>query len=785
MKIIYVSLIAILFAVSVFSQQSGNVTGRIVDSGAGGIVADVVLRSIHDPNIVYRSRSNENGTFSIINVRPGNYLLKATVQELTERLTGEMRVYVGDAGGTTVELTIGSGVIRESVTVSAGLLQPGDEIAKSVNVIVSQEMRERADITLVDSLRTVPGLRIQQLGGFGRTANIKSRGLRNQDTAILIDGFRIRDTSSITGDASAFLSDLTLTSVERVEVLRGPGSSIYGTNAIGGTVNFITPEPRSKPSGQISYAVGGLGLHRVRGNFSDATASERFGFNLAGSRTVYTKGIDGNDDARNTNLQGKIVVKASTGTNFSARVFFSDAYVRLNTDPDTLGPLPASNATIINAQQGVNFRSDADDPDREQRSRSLNGQFSFAHSFRSDVVFNASYSGLTTRRRNENGPLGRGFQSASTSVFEGSTNTANASVLWSPESFQIRLGYEFEREGYRNLGETPSGTGNFFTDAGQSSHTIFAQTIFSARDDRLQLAGGVRGQIFRLQAPSFSLNTAPYTGFAPSEIPSALIFDGAVSYFFRSSGTKIRSHIGNGYRVPSMYERYGTFYSTFPSGNFVALGDPGLKPEKTVGFDAGIDQLLAQDRVKLSAAYFYNSLTDTIGYGNIVPAIGTTPRPFGGYINQKGGISRGGEFSGTVRPIGSLDIFASYTFTSSRQREPQVTGSGLLTTLGIPRGQFTLVATKRFGRAWASFDLLATSSYFAPIFSNSTFSTYVYRFNGNRRGDLTGGYTFSLDNGSKSLRVFGTIENLFASEYYENGFRTAGVSGRLGIAFGF
>ncbi|MGI8556208.1 MAG: hypothetical protein ACR2LT_07625, partial [Pyrinomonadaceae bacterium] len=94
-------------------------------------------------------------------------------------------------------------------------------------------------------------------------------------------------------------------------------------------------------------------------------------------------------------------------------------------------------------------------------------------------------------------------------------------------------------------------------------------------------------------------------------------------------------------------------------------------------------------------------------------------------------------------------------------------------------------ATQRFGGAWVNFDFLAADSYLAPIFSNTTFTTYVYRFKGNRRGDLTGGYTFLLNDGKLSLRVYGTIENLFDDNYYENGFRTFGINGRVGLSFGF
>src|SRR5687768_13177093 len=156
--------------------------------------------------------------------------------------------------------------IRETVNVAADAEQSIEQVSKTVNVIDGQEMRDRADITLVDSLRTIPGFRVQQLGGFGRTANVKARGLRNHDTAILIDGVRFRDAAAINGDASPFLSDFTLTSVSRVEVLRGPGSSLYGTNAIGGTIDFQTPTPQQGWHGQVSGAGGGLGMGRFRGN---------------------------------------------------------------------------------------------------------------------------------------------------------------------------------------------------------------------------------------------------------------------------------------------------------------------------------------------------------------------------------------------------------------------------------------------------------------------------------------------------------------------------------------
>jgi iron complex outermembrane receptor protein len=675
--------------------------------------------------------------------------------------------------------------IREIVTVSADKNQEIEEVSKTVNVIDAQEMRERADFSLIESLRTVPGFRVQQLGGFGRTASIKTRGLRNQDTAILIDGVRFRDAAAITGDASSFLSDFTLTSISRVEILRGSGSSLYGTNAIGGTIDFQTPKPQAGFRGNISGGFGELGLRRFRGNISDGTTDGKFGFTLAASRTAYTRGIDTQDNAHNTNFQSRIEFNPFEKTNFSARFFVSDAFVRLNSSPDTRGTMPATNAQIINAVPGTNFIFDQNDPDNFQKSKFFNGQVVLTQVIHSKLSFQAFYSGLKTSRKNENGVLGVGFQSASVSFFDGTIQTVNGKFNWTPNRLnRLTFGYEFEHEKYGNDGFTPTGTGNFFTRAKQWSNTIFAQHLLSLLENRLQIAGGFRAQFFKLESPAFSRTNAPYSNLTLENPPTAYTFDGAISYFLKESGTKFRFHVGNGYRVPSLYERFGSFFSSF-SGTFTALGDPFLKPERTIAFDAGVEQNLFKNRARLTAAYFYTQFEEAIGFANVVPNVGSTTRPFGGYLNTKGGVSRGLEFSGQSRFDSGTDIFASYTFTNSDQRTAPVAGNTNLKTPGVPDHQFTLVATQRIKNFWVSFDFLGTSSYLAPIFSNSVFRTYLYRFKGNRRADLTAGYTFKMRNDKLSLRLYATVENLFNYEYFENGFRTVNRNSRAGMAFGF
>ena len=786
MKIIMIALLAALLSIVAAAQEAIYLHGKITDMAGNPVAgATVKLVSTTDRTSTFTTQTDVNGDYSFLlsKAKAGEFQLFATSQgsdgnDLSQKATIWLLYEMSETVNLRMEK---SWSIREQVTVAAGESQIVEQVSKTIDVIDGQQMRDRADFSLAESLRTIPGFRVQQLGGFGRTANIKTRGLRNQDTALLIDGIRFRDPTAITGDASPFISDFTLTSVDRIEVLRGSGSSLYGTNAIGGVVDFQTPGAKNGTHGQIGGAFGGLGLGRFRGNISHGTSDGKFGVSAGVSRTVYAKGIDGDDDAHNTNVQGRVDANPWSKTNLSGRVFFSDADVRLNVNPDTLGTLPPSTATVIDAIPGVTFVPDANDPDARQKSRFFTGQFVVNQIITPEFFINGYYQGLSTRRRNDDGPLGSGFQSAFNSIYEGSIHTANGHFTWAPVGRKNTLtaGYEFEQEHFRN--NSTSGTDMSSVSADQRSHTFYVQDLVSLLDGNLQLAGGFRAQSFDLGRPVFSATAPPVLTQMPSSVPTAYTGDGAVSYFFRSTGTKLRAHVGNGYRVPSLYERFGSY---FFFGSFFPLGNPTLRPEHSIGADGGVEQYFAKERVKASATYFYTRIKDEITY------LPTSNFNESAYYNFDRHFSRGAEASVDIKATTSTDIFASYTFTNSdvrnfRRATSMTLASADRKAYGIPDHQFTLVATQRFRRAWVNFDLLTTSNYLAPIFSNSTFNTYIYRFKGNRRGDLTAGYTFGFKKDSQTLRVYGTVENVFNNEYYENGFRTAKANARIGATFGF
>ncbi|MDQ3712833.1 MAG: TonB-dependent receptor, partial [Acidobacteriota bacterium] len=537
MKVIKILSLICILTFGILAQQTATVSGQLIDDGRKIVNQTIKLVSATE---TFETTTDASGNYQFANIADGNYLLVYNNKQASVKV----------AGG---QVSIAE--LAEVVVISASTTQTLDEVSKTVNIIDAQELRDRADFSLVESLRSIPGFRIQQLGGFGRLASIKTRGLRNQDTAILIDGVRFRDASAITGDATPFLSDFTLTSVNKIEVLRGSGSSLYGTNAVGGTIDFQTPKPQTGFHGNLSGAGGGYGLGRFRGNVSNGTTDGKFGFNFGASRTVYKKGIDGEDDANNTNVQSRIEFNPFERTNISARFFVSDAYVRLNSSPNSITAALNSPATTIidavplsreelrrfedgtsvaNLNRGnANFIPDANDPDNFQRSKFFNGQIVLTHAFSDRFVFQGYYSGLRSQRKNDNGTLGIGFQSASTGFFDGTIQTANGHFNWTPNrSNEITVGYEYEHEKYGNDGFTPNGTDNFFSRAKQSSNTIYAQDLIKLFSNRLQIAGGFRVQFFDLKTPKFSITNAPYTNLTLENPPNAYTFDAAAAYFF-------------------------------------------------------------------------------------------------------------------------------------------------------------------------------------------------------------------------------------------------------------
>jgi outer membrane cobalamin receptor len=303
----------------------------------------------------------------------------------------------------------------------------------------------------------------------------------------------------------------------------------------------------------------------------------------------------------------------------------------------------------------------------------------------------------------------------------------------------------------------------------------------------LQLAGSYRVQFFSLQNPLFTPAAgAPYAGTQFGAPPTATTGDGSAAYFFPGTGTKIRAHVGRGYRAPSLYERFGAyFYNSSGFSGYTVVGDPLLKPERSISIDTGIDQSLWRNRARFSATYFYTQLERVIFYDQSQADFTGDPygRVYAGYLNTKGGLARGVEVSGSGSPTHWLDLTAAYTFTNAQERTPLV--DDILRTYVIPRNQFSLTATQRVSsRLTFVLGLLASSNYLAPIYDYVNNVSRAYRFAGMTRAQVVGSYRLPLSE-HRAIRLFAKAENIFDQTYFESGYRTPGATALGGFQLEF
>jgi vitamin B12 transporter len=811
-------LIVIVFALVLVLMQSAlalaqatvgsntAITGHVKDPQGANLPGATVTLYARERTFRLKTTTDSTGTYRFERLAPGEYLVEAEAESFAS--TNAQRVFVerGKAAIFDIPLEL-SGVHSTVVVTASDTPQSVDEVSKAVTVVDRQEIDERDESAIAESLRTVPGLRVQQLGGPGSFTSIMTRGLRNEDTAVLIDGLRFRDAAATQGDASGFLEDLIVTDVSRVEVLRGSGSSLYGSNAIGGVINLVTDEGGGQAHGNVLAEGGGLGMFRGRGQVAGGSRNNSIVYSAGFSHLNVTRGVDGQDEARNTSGQGRVLFRLTPTITLSGRIYAANSRLQLNNSPEGIGTLPATGiieaiplsltelrryeAGVPTSQLNVGaatYIPAANDPDNLRKANFFSGMIIFTQRPTETFGYTISYQGLATNRSSINGPLGVGFQpfgGTEQSDFDGRVHTLSArfDVRAGRANF-ITGGYEFESENFKNPSIQPDPADNSNVDVTQRSHTLFVQDQLRFMNDRLQISGAFRTQLFRLQKPLFTpAASSPYKGLTFLSPPTAYTGDGSIAYMLRSSGTKLRAHAGNGYRAPSLFERFGTFFSSF--FGYSVFGDPRLRPDRSIAFDVGIDQTLYRNRLRASATYFYTELQKVIIFdfsGAIDPATDPFGR-FGGYRNTSGGIARGVELSMTATPTRSLNLSTAYTYTNTLQRTPQVPGT--LRSLVIPNHQFSLVATQRFGsRFMINFDLSASSDYLGAIFDPVTFASRAYRFRGFAKADLGASYTLPLKE-SRSLRFFGYVDNLFDREYFESGFRTPGRTARAGGMFVF
>lgn len=489
-----------------------------------------------------------------------------------------------------------------------------ERIPAGVTVITRQQIQERGYQSVAEALFTVPGVNLSPTGGLGQQTSLFMRGTNSNHTLVLIDGIPVNDPSTPAG-AFDFGQDL-LGDIERIEIIRGPFSSLYGSGALGGAINLVT---RRAPADREATTFGELagGSNRtVRANAGLAGTVGAFDY-LAVGQTFSTQGSDANapripghdgerDGYRAVAGTLRLGWQANEALRFEALLRFRETNYQFDSagseDPNATG----SDRTWLGAIRG--------------EARLLDGAWTTG----------LRLSRSEQRRRALNAPDGFDpFPFNPYSLFLGTrTNLEWGNQIRLPDAPGVSnvvfsFGAGVERQTSRS-----QGTGVTLTDAGATSYSVFTG-----------IEGRVAG-ILDLSAALRHEEAEDFGGATTWRLGAVLPIE--------QLGLRAHAAIGTAFRAPSLEERFGV--SSFVAGN------RDLKPEHSLGYEAGL-AWRPVPQVEVSGTYFGSRIRDLIVLD------------FASFPGTSRNIARaridGAEFALAVMPIPSLQLRGSWTVTEA------------------------------------------------------------------------------------------------------------------------
>lgn len=766
------ALVILIYANLVFAQTTTNIKGAVVDP-KGAKVAGAIITLYSRDNRLLITTSDANGSYRFDGVSPGEYVVTVDAQGFSRNA----RALRAQSNGDTVDFNLELAAINSEVVVTAeGTPQTIDETSKAISVINADQIERRNENSLVDALRLTPGVRVEQLGGPGGFSKILIRGLRVVDTSILLDGLRVRDAADFRGGLNPFMEDILVNNFDRVEVLRGSGSSLYGSNAVGGVVNIVSLEGAGAPKFNLGFEGGSLGLFRERFQVSGGVG-QRFGYSFSATRLDVNHGVHDGEIYRNTSLGGHARYAFNPKISLRGTISYTRGFSRVDDSPFPIGPDSNPFGFGIGTGPVVGFLENDPDPDNFRKAYLFVGSLTFLHQVNSVYSYSAAFQSVATSKRFDSGPdqsetAKRFGLFADVSVFQntGRIQTFNfINTIRVDRHNLITAGVEGEYEKFSQIFTSPFFSTPQTTDR-QRSLAFFARDQLTFLDGRLQFSAAFRTQGFTIKNPE----SVPEV--QNIDVKRAMTGDGSIAYLFPQSNTKLRAHVGNSFRAPSLSERFVTFRGQ-------RIGNPFLRPERGLSVDGGIDQTAWNNQLRASATYFYSKLQEVI-----------VSTAFMRETNAPGALARGVELSLAVSPHNWIDVVADYTFTNSTQVQAtpilradnvRLPAGANIQALSIPRHMFGLEVNKSFENGLnINFNLHSVSEHNFPLFDPVFFSQVLFPFEGHTKADLNVSYLKRLTD-SRAMRFYGKFGNIFGSDYVEEGFRAPGRTGLAGIVFTF
>ncbi len=531
------------------------------------------------------------------------------------------------------------GVELENVVVTATRTEvPTKELGVSATVITAEEIERRQAKDAVDLLRDVAGINVAQQGSRGGVASLFARGGESNFTLVLIDGVRANEAGGFFD-----FSSLATSNIERIEIIRGSQSALYGSDAIGGVINIITKKGKGRPTVSVSTSNG---AHSENGHY---IGEQRFDFSGGSKWLDYSFAYGRSDD------KGILDVNNTFWRNtVSGRLDF-----HLPTLP-LPSPLPKVAGDITLTLRYEDSRSEFPtenggdrpdrifpglDPDQNRQDRNL----ALGLGTRLDIfpwwedVLEVKFHRLEREFRDPPN-LESAFDAppgSSSDTIENRFILDYHGNLRLPREGAVRsiltLGYTYELETFdlndlssMRFGSLPFA---FFTTTTQSDETRTNNAFYAQEQltlfDRLHLTGGLRVD-------------------NNSKFGTAVTPRGSIAFEIKETGTKPRAAIGTGIKEPTFLENFG---------GFGTVGNPNLRPENSFSWEVGVDQTIWEGKVQLGLTYFQNRYEDLIATDFVL-----VPVPHYTYFNIQAAESWGVEFTGKVNPGYGLTLGVNYTY---------------------------------------------------------------------------------------------------------------------------
>jgi vitamin B12 transporter len=606
----------------------------------------------------------------------------------------------------------------ESVVVTATRLPtPQDQLGNSITVIDAAAIDARQQRSLPDVLQDVPGLNVVQTGALGGQTSLFMRGTKSQHTKVLVDGIDVADpsTPNDTADIGKFLSG----DVARVEVLRGPGSGLYGSDAIGGVVNIITKNGNGPLQVTGSAEGGSFDTFNQQASLSGSDGGLHYFLSLdhvhAGDTMVTPLRLTPPGQARHGDFYDGVQASAKLGYDLADN-FDVGAVFHYN---DSLGKITNDGFNLVTSFYGPS-------PNQTRNATLQYAGRAFAHLTLWDGRFDQT--------------LGFAYSNAVTS----SADPDNGYVL--AKGDRVKLDWQ------GNLKVTDGQT--IVLGAETARDAIHPGVSFGV-PTTLSTGTTTNAGYVELQSDFGNglYNSASIRYDDNSRLGSKVTYHLAPTWNIAGTGTRLKASFGTGFKAPALQQLFGPFG-----------GNPLLKPETSIGYDAGIEQSLLGGVVTGGATWFHNDIRNLIK--NVFSA-GTFSN-----LNVDKARTQGVESFVAWKALDTLSLRADYTYTDAIDAAAHI---------ALPRVPHHKLGVTADWQVLPELSLAATVLFTGPQADvDREFGTPV-RLGAFTTVSLAGNYRLN-----ENWSLFGRVENA-ADEQYEApyGFRRPGIGAFAGIKASF